>query len=111
LSARRTAAIDAARSYVLNRYREQLSLTEIAAACSMAPSTLCESFPQAVGVPVWRYVQRLRLQDAALALAEGAQDLCALALDLGFRSHSHFAQAFRAQFGISPSRFRRGELR
>jgi AraC-like DNA-binding protein len=107
-SARRAAASDAARSYILNRYRQQLSLTEIAAACSIAPSTLCEIFPQVVGVPVWRYVQRLRLQDAALALAEGVEDLSALALDLGFSSHSHFAQAFRAQFGIAPSRFRGG---
>jgi len=107
-SARRAAAIDAARSYILSRYREQLSLAEIAAACGMASSTLCESFPRVAGVPVWRYVQRLRLQDAALALAEGVEDLSALALDLGFSSHSHFAQAFRAQFGQTPSQFRAG---
>jgi AraC-like DNA-binding protein len=50
----------------------------------------------------------LRLQDAALALAEGVEDLSRLAHDLGFSSHSHFAQAFRAQFGIPPSRFRSG---
>jgi AraC-like DNA-binding protein len=107
---RRAAAIDRARSYILSRYREQLSVSSIAAACGMAPSTLCETFPQVVGVPVWRYVQRLRLQDAALALVEGVEDLSGLAFELGFSSHSHFAQAFRAQFGISPSRFRRGEL-
>jgi AraC-like DNA-binding protein len=107
-SARRAAAIETARSYILSRYREQLSLSSIAGACGMAPSTLCARFQQVAGVPVWRYVQRLRLQDAALALAEGVEDLSGLALDLGFSSHSHFAQAFRGQFGISPSRFRRG---
>ena len=106
-SSRGTAAIDVARSYILSRYREPLSLASIAAACNVAPSTLCARFPRAAGMPVWRYVQRLRLQDAALALAEGVQDLSALALDLGFSSHSHFAQAFRAQFGASPARFRR----
>ena len=107
-SARRIAAIDTARSYILSCYREPLALSSIAAACGMAPSTLCENFPQVVGMPVWRYVQRLRLQDAALALGEGVADLSALALDLGFSSHSHFAQAFRAHFGTSPSRFRSG---
>jgi AraC family transcriptional regulator len=107
-SPRHVAATDRARSYILSRYREQLSLSSIAAACGMAPSTLCETFPQVAGVPVWRYVQRLRLQEAALALAEGVADLSRLALDLGFSSHSHFAQAFRAHFGISPSRFRAG---
>jgi len=106
-SARRAVAVDRARSFILSRYREQLSLSAIAAASGIAPSTLCESFRQIVGVPVWRYVQRLRLQDAAFAVAEGVEDLSRLALDLGFSSHSHFAQAFRAQFGISPSRLRR----
>ena len=106
-SPRRVAAIDNARSYILSRYREALSLSAIAAACGVAPSTLCESFACVVGMPVWRYVQRLRLQDAALALGEGVADLSRLALDLGFSSHSHFAQAFRAHFGESPSRFRR----
>jgi AraC-like DNA-binding protein len=104
---RRVPAMDNARSYILSRYREALSLSSIAAACGVAPSTLCERFPCVVGMPVWRYVQRLRLQDAALALGEGVEDLSALALDLGFSSHSHFAQAFRAHFGASPSGFRR----
>ena len=104
---RRVAAIERARSHILSRYRDSISLSSIAVACGLAPSTLCEHFPRVVGIPVWRYVQHLRLQDAALALAEGAADLSRLALDLGFSSHSHFAQAFRAQFGRPPSRFRR----
>jgi AraC-like DNA-binding protein len=105
-SPRRVATIDNARSYILSRYREALSLSSIAAAAGVAPSTLCASFAGVVGMPVWRYVQRLRLQDAALALGEGATDLSRLALDLGFSSHSHFAQAFRAHFGRTPSQFR-----
>jgi AraC-like DNA-binding protein len=108
-SSRRVAAVDTARSYILSRYREALSLSSIAGASGLAPSTLCESFPCVVGIPVWRYVQRLRLQDAALALGEGVADLSRLALDLGFSSHSHFAQAFRAHFGVTPSQFRLGQ--
>jgi AraC family transcriptional regulator len=106
-SPRQVAAVDAARSCILSRYREPLSVSSIAASCGLAPSTLCETFPRVVGMPVWRYVRRLRLQEAALALAEGAEDLSSLALDLGFSSHSHFAEAFRAHFGATPSQFRR----
>jgi AraC-like DNA-binding protein len=106
-SPRQVAAVDGARSYILSCYREPLSLSSIAASCGLAPSTLCESFPRVVGMPVWSYVRRLRLQEAALALAEGAEDLSSLALDLGFSSHSHFAAAFRAHFGATPAQFRR----
>jgi hypothetical protein len=35
-----------------------------------------------------------------------ANDLTALALDLGFSSHSHFAAAFRRAFRCTPSGFR-----
>jgi AraC-like DNA-binding protein len=106
-SSRAMAAVDKARSHILSCYREPLSLSSIAAWCGAAPSTLCESFPRLVGMPVWKYVQRLRLQEAAFALAEGAADLSSLALDLGFSSHSHFAQVFRTHFGVTPSQFRR----
>jgi AraC family transcriptional regulator len=98
--------VDKARSYILSHYREALSLSSIAAASGVAPSTLCARFPCVTGMSVWQYVQRLRLQDAALALAEGAENLSGLALDLGFSSHSHFAQAFRGLFGKTPSKFR-----
>lgn len=105
LQLRDLPAVERARSYILSRYRDALSLSTIAAACGLAPSTLCAHFPAVVGMSVWRYVQHLRLQDAALALSQGATDLSRLALDLGFSSHSHFAQAFRTHFGVPPSRF------
>ncbi|WP_348652834.1 AraC family transcriptional regulator [Polyangium sp. y55x31] len=40
-------------------------------------------------------------------LLGGARDLTALALDLGFADHSHFTNAFRREFGCSPSAVRR----
>jgi AraC family transcriptional regulator len=34
-------------------------------------------------------------------------DLAAVALDVGFASHSHFTDAFRREFGRAPSEVRR----
>jgi AraC-like DNA-binding protein len=34
--------------------------------------------------------------------------LTELALDLGYSSHSHFTDAFRREFGVSPAAFRAG---
>jgi len=59
-----------------------------------------------VGVPIRRYVTRLRARVAAECLAQGARDLTALALDLGYADHSHFTNAFREEWGEPPSRFR-----
>ncbi|HEU4537276.1 MAG TPA: helix-turn-helix domain-containing protein [Polyangiaceae bacterium] len=45
---------------------------------------------------VWRRAAVLRLPEAGGWLAR-------VALDAGFSSHSHFAHAFRAEFGRPPS--------
>jgi AraC-like DNA-binding protein len=58
------------------------------------------------GLPIRRYLARLRLRLALEQLAEGGEDLTGLALDLGYADHSHFTNAFRREFGMSPSRFR-----
>ena len=45
-------------------------------------------------------------QRRALDLLPQCADMSALAFDLGFSSHSHFASAFRQTYGRSPSAFR-----
>jgi AraC-like DNA-binding protein len=49
---------------------------------------------------------RLRLAQALDRLPR-EDDLSALAHELGFSSHSHFASAFRQTYGRSPSEFQR----
>ena len=46
----------------------------------------------------------------ALDLLAACEDLTALALELGFSSHSHFGAAFRQTYGRSPSEFRQDAL-
>ena len=68
-------------------------------------------FRQRTGVPLHRYLTRLRLRAALERLAGGVIDLTALALDLGFSSHSHFSDSFRREFARTPSDVRRDALR
>jgi AraC-like DNA-binding protein len=60
-------------------------------------------------MPLYRYQSRLRLARALDLLAQ-YDDLTALALDLGFSSHSHFSAVFRQTYGRSPSEFRESAL-
>jgi AraC-like DNA-binding protein len=59
-----------------------------------------------VGIPIHQYLNRLRLGASLDCLADGAESLTQLALDLGYSSHSHFTHAFQQEFRISPSQFR-----
>lgn len=82
------------------------TLAEIAAEVGGSPVYLTQVFQQAEGVPLYRYQLRARLA-RALDLLDDYSDLTALALDLGFSSHSHFSAAFRDAYGCSPSAWRR----
>ncbi|WP_241520347.1 MULTISPECIES: helix-turn-helix domain-containing protein [unclassified Variovorax] len=46
------------------------------------------------------------LLNCALVDLPRCEDITELALDLGFSSHAHFSNAFKAHFGIAPSIFR-----
>jgi AraC family transcriptional regulator len=93
---------EAAKRFLASSLGERITLDDVARAVHASPFHFTRIFQQRAGVPVHRYLTRLRLRAALERLAEGADDLTALALDLGFSSHSHFADAFRKEFGRTP---------
>lgn len=102
---------EAAKSYLAGRLGERLTLEEVARAVHTSPFHLARIFQQQTGVPIHRYLTQLRLRAALERLAQGADDLLMLALELGFSSHSHFTDAFRRAFGRTPSEVRRDASR
>lgn len=70
-----------------------------------SPAYLTALFSRLEGISLHQYLTQLRLARALVELPH-VDDLTALALDLGFSSHSHFSFAFRRVFGCTPSQFR-----
>ena len=103
--------VEAAKTYLATQLGERVTLDEVARAVHLSPFHFARVFQARAGLPVHRYLTRLRLRAALDRLIDGARDLTALALELGFSSHSHFTDAFRAEFGRAPSEVRRGTLR
>ena len=86
------------------------TLAEIGKEIGSSPVYLTQVFRQVEGMPLYRYQLQLRLA-RSLDLIQHNDDLSALALELGFSSHSHFASAFRQAYGRSPAEFRRTSAR
>ena len=82
---------------------EPWSLGRLARQVHSSPFHLTRVFRAATGLPVHRYLLRLRLAVALEALDGGEGSLSAIALRAGFASHSHFTTAFRNTFGVRPS--------
>ena len=100
----RRALVDRVKLVMASDLLRRWTLAEIAAAVGHSPVYLTQVFQQVEGMPLYRYQLRLRLARALDLLGE-YDDLTALALDVGFSSHSHFSTAFRQAYGRSPSEF------
>jgi AraC family transcriptional regulator len=83
-----------------------LTLNTIADACGVSRSHLAFAFGTATGLSVMKYLRARRLTEAARALAGGAPDILAVALDAGYGSHEAFTRAFREQFEVTPETVR-----
>src|SRR5262249_31660831 len=82
--------VDATRAVLARRFREKLSLADLARAVFSSPFHLARIFRRETGTTLHRQLNRLRLRLALEHLANGKPDLTMLALDLGFSSHAHF---------------------
>jgi AraC-like DNA-binding protein len=94
-----------AKEFLEAEFPNRILLADIGRAVGASPVYLTDLFRRVEGTSLYQYLIQLRLAHA-LAELPHANDLTALALDVGFSSHSHFSATFRSTFGSTPSRFR-----
>jgi AraC-like DNA-binding protein len=99
--------VEDAKVILQERFREKLRLDDVARSLYVSTFHLCRLFKQETGMPIHRYLNRLRLREAVAPVLAGKADLGTLARELGFSSHSHFTAAFRKEFGVPPREVRR----
>ena len=85
-----------------------LKLEGLARVAGVTPSHFSRSFTATVGESPRAYVERLRLERAAVLLVVRAASVLEIALESGFQSHETFTRAFSRRFGVAPSRWRHG---
>jgi len=96
----------AARRLMLGRFREPTTISEVAEALSVRPSTMIGQFQRAYGMTPGRFLQSLRLQEAKRLLRTGSSPGAAAA-DAGYFDQSHFHRNFRRVMGVTPGEYRR----
>lgn len=104
--ARRSPAVERARAFIASRPGADVGIGAIARAAHRSEFHLARRFRAELGTSMHRYRLQLRLATALERLAGGADDLAALAVDLGFAHHSHFSASFRRVFGQTPAQAR-----
>ncbi len=101
-SAAQRILVEEIQHQLARRFREPLTLEDIAASVGVSTFHASRTFRRLLGTPMHRHLMHLRLLAALELLDERRGNWSALALEVGFSSHSHFTTAFRAAFGRSP---------
>lgn len=93
--------------YIERHLDTPLSLETLSAIAHSSPYHFHRQFSAYSGVPLYRYIQWLRLRRACWRLAFNPQEkIIDIALDAGFQNPESFSRAFRSAFAQSPSQFR-----
>ena len=86
---------------------QDLALEALADQVQLSKFHFHQLFRQATGETPKAYVERLRLEWAALQLRIRGIGVLDLALECGYKNHETFSRAFRARFGTSPRDYRK----
>lgn len=85
------------------------TVDDLARHAALSRSSLAERFTTLVGEPPIQYLTRFRLALAAQALRSGAITVGRIAERSGYESEAAFSRAFKREFGVSPSAWRRSQ--
>jgi AraC-like DNA-binding protein len=94
-----------------SRFDQHLDLAGIADQVDASPYHLCRVFREFTGFAVHQYLRQLRIRHGLESVLETADPLSRIAVDLGFTHHSHFTNAFRRDFEVTPSVLRAWRFR
>lgn len=81
------------------------ALEELSASVGVHPHHLSRTFTQVEGMTLTAWLRQQRIARAAHLIATGRCNVSEAAVEVGYRSLSHFSRAFLEEKGVSPSRW------
>ncbi|MEM7594049.1 MAG: AraC family transcriptional regulator [Cyanobacteria bacterium P01_A01_bin.83] len=99
-----------ARDILANQLENPPSILELAQQVGVSDRTLRRGFKEIFNTTVLGYYTQKRLEKANQLLREGELSLSEVGNLVGYCNLSHFAAAFKRQFGITPSECKKGRL-
>lgn len=92
--------------YIEFHLEEELTLPQLAANVGYTTYYLSRKFKAETGLSPSEYIRKKRLDRAAQMLRSGKEEIQAICTRLHFGSQSYFSDAFRREFGVTPTQYR-----
>lgn len=96
-----------AERFVRATFKENLTVTEIAKHCQIGESYLRSIFLKEFGVPITKYREQLRVQEAKNMLRSGLFSNLEIAEKLGYCDVYHFCKNFKMATGVPPGQYKK----
>lgn len=93
-------------SYLHSHYSETIQIDDIAKTIAISRTECFRSFKQVLGKSPMEYLTSYRLSMAAAKLISTKEKLSHIALSCGFHTPSYFGKQFKAQYGLTPQKYR-----
>lgn len=95
--------IESAKEYMLQHFREDISLEQLAMHCHVSPFHFSRIFKSVLQTSPHKYLNELRLHHGQLLVTTTNKPVADIAFDCGFSSAEHFTTAYKKMFGQPPS--------
>lgn len=99
--------IETATSYIIEHFKENISLQQLSSHCFVSPFHFSRVFKTITKLSPHQYLSNTRLTHAKVLVTETQLPVSDIAYDCGFNSPEHFVTAFKQHFKINPSSLRK----
>jgi AraC-like DNA-binding protein len=94
-----------AKAILINNLDNPPSLLELARQVGVSERKLKQGFRSCFGTTAFKYLHHYRMARSRQLLAEGSMSVAEVANSVGYSHLSHFAAAFKRQFGVNPGTY------
>jgi AraC-like DNA-binding protein/ABC-type sugar transport system substrate-binding protein/signal transduction histidine kinase len=92
--------------YIQQHFDRPLNRSDVADAISVSENYLSQIFRQEMGISLWDYLNRHRINRAKQLLQFSTQSITGVAIAVGIFDPAYFSRIFHKQVGLSPSAYR-----
>lgn len=107
LQSKEITRIKKALLFIQTSYKDEITLEDIAASCSLSKSELCRLFKNILHQSPIEYTISYRITQSLQLISSDIYSITEIAEKVGFNSASYFTESFRKLIGKTPSQYKK----
>lgn len=94
------------KNFIFNNIYEKITIPQLAKLVDLRPGYLSQLFKKEVGIPLSKYIQREKIEEAKKLLILTDYSLADICSRLNFNDQSYFTKVFKKFTGVTPKQYR-----